>query len=115
MLKLETVDIMRPSGTDCGTDWAFVHMDHPVIDLLRYNKKAIGCDVDEYPRVDGQWLKVSNRVFKQCCNVLQDHMLLQMSHIDQPLPVECTQPLEEQIDEAKSECHHKTRLLVSKP
>ena len=53
----------------------FVHMNHPVIGLLRHNQDMITCDVDKMPMVDKQWFKLSRQVLNECCKTLRQQVL----------------------------------------
>ena len=51
--------------------FVFVHKDHPVIDGLRKNQNTIDQNIDEYPLIDGTYLKVSRRVFALYCDAIR--------------------------------------------
>lgn len=53
----------------------FVHMNHPVIGLLRHNQDMLTCDVDKMPMVDKQWFKLSRQVLNECCKTLRQQVL----------------------------------------
>jgi hypothetical protein len=60
----------------------FVNMDHPVIALLRANKDMLGADIDQMPKIDEQWFKVSKQVFKTCCSTLRTRVLSRVATRD---------------------------------
>jgi len=53
----------------------FVHMNHPVIGLLRHNQDMIGCDIEKQPMLDKQWFKLSRTVMSECCKTLRTQVL----------------------------------------
>ena len=53
----------------------FVHMNHPVIGLLRHNQDMIGCDIEKQPMLDKQWFKLSRTVMGECCKTLRTQVL----------------------------------------
>ena len=55
--------------------WVFVHETHPVIALLRHNASLIGCKIDEQPKIDHEWYKVSRQVLSACCQTLRTKVL----------------------------------------
>jgi hypothetical protein len=55
--------------------YIFVHMDHPVIGVLRYNADLIGCDIDKQPKMDGQWFKITRQVMNTCCHTVRTKIL----------------------------------------
>ena len=60
----------------------FVHMDHPVIGLLRYNQNLIGCDIDAQPKLEQEYLKVSRQVMATCCQTIRDEVLNRLPTCD---------------------------------
>jgi hypothetical protein len=52
-----------------------VHETHPVINLLRINKHLVGVDVDEQPKMDGQWHKVTQSLFDSSCDTINTRIL----------------------------------------
>lgn len=62
--------------------FAFVHKDHPAIDLLRVNKDILGADIDEVGLIDEQWHKVSRQVLSTCCNMIRNKVLSRVSTTD---------------------------------
>ena len=61
-----------------GQPYAFVHMEHPAIGLLRHNSESIGCDVDNMPKIDKQFFKLSRQILASCCNTLRTKVLSKM-------------------------------------
>jgi hypothetical protein len=55
--------------------WVFVHQDHPIISLLRHNSGLIGCQIDEQPKIDDQYYKVTRQVLAACCATLRSNVL----------------------------------------
>lgn len=60
----------------------FVHMDHPVIALLRYNQNLIGCDIDAQQKLEKEYFKVSKQVMATCCQTIRDEVLSKMNTRD---------------------------------
>lgn len=63
----------------------FVHVDHPVIGLLRYNQNLIGCDIDAQPKLEREYLKVSKQVMTTCCQTIREDVLSKMKTRDMNL------------------------------
>lgn len=55
--------------------YAFVHLGHPVVGILRHNAELIGCDVDKQPRIDNQFIRVTRPVLATCCATLRKSVL----------------------------------------
>jgi len=53
----------------------FVHLNHPVVGLLRHNSELIGCDVDKMPRMEGQYIRLTRQVMNECCKTLRTQVL----------------------------------------
>jgi hypothetical protein len=62
--------------------WVFVHETHPVIALLRHNAALIGCKIDEQPKIDHEWYKVSRQVLSACCQTLRTKVLSKVTSHD---------------------------------
>jgi len=62
--------------------WVFVHETHPVIALLRHNVSLIGCRIDEQPKIDNEWFKVSRQVLSACCQTLRTKVLSKVTSHD---------------------------------
>lgn len=62
--------------------WVFVHETHPVIALLRHNAGLIGCKIDEQPKVDHEWYKVTRQVLSACCQTLRSKVLSKVTSHD---------------------------------
>jgi len=60
----------------------FVHIDHPVIGLLRYNQNLIGCDIDSHARLEKEYLKVSKQVMSTCCDTIKTDVLSKLKSRD---------------------------------
>jgi hypothetical protein len=59
----------------------FVHKDHPAIACLRDSHHLIGTNLDDYPLIDGIYLKLSTALFTACCNAIRTQIY------SQPTPV----------------------------
>jgi hypothetical protein len=62
--------------------WVFVHETHPAIALLRHNSALIGCKIDEQPKIDHEWYKVSRQVLSACCQTLRTKVLSKVTSHD---------------------------------
>lgn len=60
----------------------FVHMDHPVIGLLRFNQNLLGCDIDSQPKLEKEYFKVSKQVMAHCCQTIREDVLNKMKTKD---------------------------------
>jgi hypothetical protein len=60
----------------------FVHMNHPVIGLLRFNKSMIGCDIDTQPKLEKEYFKISRQVMSTCCQTIREEILDNMQTRD---------------------------------
>ena len=59
----------------------FVHKDHPAIACLRNSQHLIGRNLDDYPLIEGIYLKLSTALFTACCNAIRTQVF------SQPRPV----------------------------
>ena len=62
--------------------FVFVHQDHPCIALLRHNASLIGCNIDEQPKMDGQFFKIARQVLSACCDTLRSQVLTKVTSND---------------------------------
>jgi hypothetical protein len=62
--------------------WVFVHETHPVVALLRHNAGLIGCKIDEQPKIDQEWYKVTRQVLSACCQTLRTKVLSKVTSHD---------------------------------
>ena len=62
--------------------YVFVHQDHPVIAVLRANAALIGCSIDEQPKIDNEWYKVTRQVLSSCCDALRSQVLNKVASND---------------------------------
>jgi hypothetical protein len=62
--------------------YVFVHMEHPVVELLRANKEMLGADIDLQDKIDKQWYKVTRQVMSSCCNTLRTRILSRVTSRD---------------------------------
>lgn len=76
--NLETEGVLNVENNP----WVFVHQDHPVISLLRHNAGLIGCQIDDQPKIDGQWYKVTRQVLAACCSTLRSNVLNKVTSND---------------------------------
>jgi hypothetical protein len=76
--NLEKEGVMEVSNCP----YVFVSQDHPIIALLRSNSALIGCDIDEQPRIDNEWLKVTRQVLSACCQTLRTKVLSKIATND---------------------------------
>jgi hypothetical protein len=73
--NLTTQDVLEVPN--CS--YVFVHENHPVVNLLRINKHIVGVDIDDQPRMDGQWLKITRNLFDSSCDTIR-HKILSRIH-----------------------------------
>lgn len=76
--NLETEGVLNVENNP----WVFVHQDHPVISLLRHNSGLIGCQIDDQPKIDGQYFKVTRQVLAACCSTLRANVLNKVTSND---------------------------------
>jgi hypothetical protein len=69
--NLTTQDVLEVPN--CS--YVFVHENHPVVNLLRINKHIVGVDIDDQPRMDGQWLKITKNLFDSSCDTIRNRIL----------------------------------------
>jgi hypothetical protein len=62
--------------------WVFVHETHPVVALLRHNAGLIGCKIDDQPKIDQEWYKVTRQVLSACCQTLRSKVLSKVTSHD---------------------------------
>ena len=62
--------------------YVFVSQDHPIIALLRSNSSLIGCNIDEQPKIDNEWFKVTRQVLAACCQTLRAKVLSKIASND---------------------------------
>jgi hypothetical protein len=62
--------------------WVFVHETHPVVALLRHNASLIGCKIDDQPKIDTEWYKVTRQVLSACCQTLRTKVLSKVTSHD---------------------------------
>jgi hypothetical protein len=62
----------------------FIVKDHPAISCLRENQHITGQNVDEYPLIDGTYLKISKGLFASTCDTMR------MQIYSRPYPVRPT-------------------------
>jgi hypothetical protein len=76
--NLETEGVLNVANNP----WVFVHETHPVIALLRHNAGLIGCNIDEQPKIDQEWYKVTRQVLSACCQTLRAKVLSKVTSHD---------------------------------
>ena len=69
--NLETQGVLDVAGQQ----FTFVDENHPVIELQRQNKEMLNANIDEQPKIDGQWFKITKQVFGTCCQTLRNKVL----------------------------------------
>lgn len=62
--------------------YVFVSQDHPIIALLRSNASLIGCNIDDQPKIDNEWFKVTRQVLAACCQTLRSKVLSKITSND---------------------------------
>jgi hypothetical protein len=72
--------LSAPQVPECP--WIFVHENHPVINLLRINKHLVGVDVDDQPKMEGQWHKVTQSLFDSSCDTIKTRILSKLETKD---------------------------------
>lgn len=55
-----------------GSDYYFVHENHPVINLLYHNQSELGTKISPEDRVNGSWYRVDLNVFNDSCRTLEE-------------------------------------------
>lgn len=65
-----------------NSPYVFVHEAHPVINLLRQNKNLLGVDIDNIPKMDGQWYKITEPLMQTSCDTLRQKVLSRISTQD---------------------------------
>jgi hypothetical protein len=76
--NLETQDILKVP--DCP--YVFVHEQHPIINLLRMNRHLLGVDIDNTPKMDGQWYKITEPLMQTSCEALRTKVLSKIATQD---------------------------------
>jgi hypothetical protein len=94
--NLETEGVMDVANCP----YVFVHQDHPIIALLRSNSALIGCNIDEQPKIDNEWFKVTRQVLAACCQTLRQKVLSKIASNDlNTLQVQLVRPNAEGWDD----------------
>jgi hypothetical protein len=76
--NLETEGVLHVDNNP----WVFVHETHPVVALLRHNEGLIGCKIDDQPKIDQEWYKVTRQVLSACCQTLRTKVLSKVTSHD---------------------------------
>lgn len=76
--NLETEGVLHVDNNP----WVFVHETHPAIALLRHNSELIGCKIDDQPKIDQEWFKMSRQVLASCCQTLRAKVLSKVTSHD---------------------------------
>lgn len=76
--NLETEDVLRVPGTQ----YVFVHQNHPAVGMLRTYKHILGIDVDTQPKMDGQWFKLHQPMLQSTCDAIRDQVLSRIATKD---------------------------------
>lgn len=76
--NLETQDVLKVPNTQ----FVFVHEEHPIINLLRMNKRYTGVDIENAPKMDGQWYKLTGALMQSSCDIIRSNVLSKISTSD---------------------------------
>lgn len=76
--NLETQGILEVQNCP----YVFVKDTHPIVAVLRVNPDIIGTYIDNQPKIDGEWYKISRSVLEQCCHALKTQVLNKLSTHD---------------------------------
>jgi hypothetical protein len=76
--NLETEGVLHVDNNP----WVFVHETHPAVALLRHNAGLIGCKIDDQPKIDQEWYKVSRQVLAASCQTLRTKVLSKVTSHD---------------------------------
>lgn len=71
--------------------YVFVNENHPVINLLRVNKGVLGVDINEVPKMDGEWYKLATPLMSSCCDTIRSKILSKFRTSDTDLGQLCIQ------------------------
>jgi hypothetical protein len=75
--NLESHEVLVPDTLPI----VFVHKDHLSITCLRNSQHLIEQNLDDYPLIEGMYLKLSTALFTACCNAIRTQIY------SQPRPV----------------------------
>ncbi len=76
--NLETEGVLEVNNCP----YVFVNQDHPIIALLRHNASIIACNIDDQPKIDNEWFKITRQVLSACCQTLRAKVLSKISSND---------------------------------
>ena len=76
--NLETHNILEVQGCP----YVFVHEKHPAVHLLNANPEILGKRMEESPKIDGEWYKLSKQVLSTACQTLRSKILSRISFND---------------------------------
>jgi hypothetical protein len=62
--------------------YVFVNQKHPVINLIRMNSDMLGVKIDDIPKMDGEWYKLSQPLMTSCCDAIKSNILSKMTQTD---------------------------------
>lgn len=65
-----------------GQPYVFVSQNHPAIELLRQNVDILNSNIDNMPKIDGEWYKITRQVMSTCCQTLRNKVLSKVSTRD---------------------------------
>lgn len=65
-----------------NSPFVFVNESHPVINLLRVNKSLLGVDIDEIPKMDNQWYKITAPLMQTSCDIIRNKVLSRIATQD---------------------------------
>lgn len=71
--------------------YVFVNENHPVINLLRMNKSVLGVDIDDVPKMDGEWYKLARPLMSSCCDTIRTNIIGRFQDTQADLSQMCVQ------------------------
>lgn len=71
--------------------YVFVNENHPVINLLKVNKGVLGVDINDVPKMDGEWYKLATPLMSSCCDTIRTQILNKFKTSDTDLSQLCIQ------------------------
>lgn len=71
--------------------YVFVNEKHPVIGLIKVNKHSLGVDLNEMPKMDGEWYKLSTTLMTSCCDTIRNRILNKFRQPETDLSQMCVQ------------------------
>ena len=68
---LETTGVFASPNYAC----VYVRDDHPIMRILRHNKNVLNVSIDDVPKIDGQWYKVTRQLMERSCELLRTYFI----------------------------------------